>query len=131
MARFSILVVERDRGVRERVCANLEGRGCVVTPAATAAEGLEAIVLGRFDAVVSDLQRRSRGGLWLWHEATTLRPELRRRFVFCGSGPILDKHEILEHERFLITPVRADTLWRAVWHAVHGPQLQDQRSSLP
>ncbi|PYP38026.1 MAG: hypothetical protein DMD46_02940 [Gemmatimonadetes bacterium] len=126
---LSILLVEADRDTREDRCADLEERGCVVTPAATPAEGLEAIVLGRFDVVVSDLLRRSRGGLWLWREATALRPELRRRFVFCGSGPVFDRDEVLEQESFLITPVSPATLWRAVLLAVHGPQLQNHRSS--
>ena len=129
MLPLSILLVEANRDTREDRCADLAVRGCVVTPAATPAEGLEAIVLGRFDVVVSDLQRRSRGGLWLWREATALRPELRGRFVFCGSGPIFDKDEVLERESFLITPIPANDLWRAVLFAVHGPQLQDHSHS--
>jgi CheY-like chemotaxis protein len=76
---LGILIIEDHRAVRELLRRDLEARGRQVTATNNGVEGLQAIVLGRFDAVVSDVVMLPRGGLWLWREATTLRPELRGR----------------------------------------------------
>ncbi len=112
---LSILVVEDDRELRERLCGELRSRGCRVTAARHGVEGLEAIVLDRFDAVVSDVPMLPRGGLWFWREATTLRPELRGRFIFCSANPMPDTGDgPVRTERFVSTPLDSDVLWTEV-----------------
>jgi DNA-binding NtrC family response regulator len=112
---LGILVIEDDRGVRELLCRDLEARGCRVTATNDGAEGLQAIVLGRFDAVVSDVVMLPRGGLWLWRKATTLRPELRGRFIFCSADGALDSSDgPTRTERFLAKPLDVDTLWAEI-----------------
>ncbi len=114
-APLSVLVVEDDRELRETLCSYLERRGCVVAPATTAPEGLEAIVLGQFDVVVSDVQMLPRGGLWLWQEAMTLRPELQGHFVFCSNDPASDGLVgAILRERFVLKPFELLEAWRAV-----------------
>jgi CheY-like chemotaxis protein len=71
---LGILIIEDDRGMRELLRRHLEARGCRVTATNNGAEGLQAIVLDRFDAVVSDVVMLPRGGLWLWREARRSAP---------------------------------------------------------
>ncbi len=112
---LGILIIEDDRGVRELLRRELEARGCQVTATNNGAEGLQAIVLGRFDAVVSDVVMLPRGGLWLWREATTLRPELRGRFIFCSADGAPDSSDgPTRTERFLAKPLDVDTLWAEI-----------------
>jgi len=109
--------------VRDLLRRELEARGCHVTATNNGVEGLQAIVLGRFDAVVSDVVMLPRGGLWLWREATTLRPELRGRFIFRstkgapdpGAGPT-------RTERFLAKPLDLDTLWAEILALTTPPE---------
>jgi CheY-like chemotaxis protein len=120
---LGILVIEDDRGVRELLCRDLEARGCRVTATNNGAEGLQAIVLGRFDAVVSDVVMLPRGGLWLWREATTLRPELRGRFIFCSADGVPNSFEgPTATERFLSKPLDLDTLWAEILAVTTQPQ---------
>ncbi|HEX4575462.1 MAG TPA: response regulator [Gemmatimonadales bacterium] len=122
---LTILVVEDSRKLRDTIAAELRRHGCRVVSAAHGTEALEAVVLDRFDAIVTDVQMLPRGGLWLWREATTLRPELRGRFVFCsssgaqavGDGP-------WRSERFVPQPLRPDILWAEVV-AVTDQQARD------
>lgn len=109
---LSILVVEDNRELRETLRRDLLSRGCQVTAASNGVEGLEAIVLEGFDAVVTDMLMLPRGGLWLWQEATTLRPRLRGRFIFCSGDPLPDTFEgPIRTERFVSRPLDLDTLW--------------------
>jgi hypothetical protein len=85
---LAILVVEDNREARDRICTELRRRGCRVVVTTDGAAGLAAVVLERFDAIVTDVEMLPRGGLWLWREATTLRPELRGRFVFCSPDAL-------------------------------------------
>ena len=120
---LGILLIEDDRDVRELLRRDLEARGCRVTATNNGAEGLEAIVLGRFDAVVSDVVMLPRGGLWLWREATTLRPELRGRFIFCSADAVPASFDGLTRtERFLSKPLDLDALWAEIL-AVSKQQL--------
>lgn len=90
-----------------------------MTAAVDCVEGLEAIVLAGFDAVVSDAVMLPRGGMWLWREATALRPELRGRFLFCGADALLSSFDgPMRTERFLPRPFNADALWEEIVAAV-------------
>src|SRR2546425_1784488 len=87
---LSILVVADDPDLRETLARHLRSRGCRVATAADCLEGLKAILLSRFDAVVSSVVMLSDGGLWLWRGATTPRPELLGRVILCGASPLPD-----------------------------------------
>ncbi|HYK81549.1 MAG TPA: hypothetical protein VEU55_00270 [Gemmatimonadales bacterium] len=119
---LAILVVADDRALRDRLCADLQGRGCRVVGAADGATGLGAVVLERFDAIVTDVHMLPRSGLWLWREATTLRPELRGRFVFCSSDALVPLADgPWRSERVLQRPLGADGLWAEIL-AVTAPR---------
>ena len=110
---LSVLVVEDDRELRETLSLFLRDCGCYVTAAAGGVEGLQAVILDAFDVVVTDIELH--GGEWFWREATTLRPGLRGRFIFCTGehlSPGVDGPT--DSERFILKPIRAETLWQQV-----------------
>jgi len=111
LAALAVLVVEDDAILRRAVCRNLHRYGCRVTSAGDGAEGLEALRQARIDVIVSDVQMSPHGGLWLYREATALRPDLVGQFVFCSSEP-LPKIATgqLHAERFLLKPYAMSTL---------------------
>ena len=110
---LTVLVVDDDRELRESLCAFLRHRGCSVTAAAGGVEGLQAVILDTFDVVVTDTQLH--GSEWFWREATTVRPGLRGRFIFCtGEQLSLGVDGPTDSERFILKPIRSDTLWQEV-----------------
>ena len=63
--------------------------------------------------MVTDTQLH--GSEWFWREATTLRPGLRGRFIFCTGGQLSPGVDGPTHsERFILKPIRAETLWQEV-----------------
>lgn len=125
-ATLSILVVEDTDALRESLVKFLTRKGCQVAVATNGVEGLEALRHGRFDIVVTDVQMPQRGGLWLWHEAVALRPELRGRFLLCSSEPLPQAgNRASPDERFLLKPFEMNTLWREVEDIIRGrdPQI--------
>lgn len=113
-----VLVVDDYAAVRRILRRYLESRGCEVTTAARAVEGLDAIRRGSFDLVVTDVDMPGGSGLDLWREATSVRPELRGRFLFC-SGAAAPARLAATGERFLPKPFGPAELWAAM-HGVLG-----------
>src|SRR5256885_15579106 len=64
----SILVVDDNAALRETIARSLTRRGYQVTIAVDAVEGLERLQGAVFDVVITDLQGREGGGLWLWRQ---------------------------------------------------------------
>jgi len=121
---LAILLVEENRELRQQLERDLRSRGCRVTAVPDVVGGLEAIVLGGFDAVVSDAVMLPRGGVWLWREATALRPELRGRFFYCGADLLPDSFDgPVQTERFLSKPLDLNALWAEI------VAVADQRES--
>jgi CheY-like chemotaxis protein len=112
---LAILVVEDNREARDEIAAELRQRGCRVVVTGDGAAGLEAVVLERFDVVVTDVEMLPRGGLWLWREATTLRPELRGRFVFSSPQSLVASADgPWRAERWLGGRPGAEWLWAEI-----------------
>src|SRR5437764_12311680 len=65
----SVLVVDDNPALREAIARSLTRRGYHVTIAVDAVQGLERLQGAVFDVVITDLQGRERGGLWLWRKA--------------------------------------------------------------
>jgi CheY-like chemotaxis protein len=122
-AVLGIRVIEENRVVRDLLHREFEARGCHVTATNHGVEGLQAIVLGRFDAVVRDVVMLPRGGLWLWREATTLRPEPRGRFIFWSTNGAPDSAAASTRtERCLAKPLDLDTLWAEILALTTPPE---------
>ena len=112
--RLRILVVEDDDLVRTTLRLGLEQRGCDVVTAEDGVEGLDAVDLQPFDAVVTDVQMERRDGIWLWRHAVASRPELMGRFVFISGHPFPGPDHGSERELFLAKPFTMGQLWAAV-----------------
>jgi DNA-binding response OmpR family regulator len=123
---LTILVVEDHGPIREAVARSLIRRGCRVTTATNGVEGLEAVRAQPFDVVITDLNMPERGGLWLWREALTLRPELRGRFVLISSEARADEQGMglfLESEHFFVKPFSLKALQEQVEALAHRAGL--------
>ena len=79
--------VDDNPALRETIARSLTRRGYQVTIAVDATEGLERLQGAAFDVVITDLQGRERGGLWLWRHALDVRPELTGRFGSSARRP--------------------------------------------
>ena len=112
--RLRILVVDDEELVRTTLRLALEQQGCEVVTAEDGVEGLDAIDLQPFDAVVSDVQMQRRDGIWLWRQAIAVRPELLGRFVFISGHAFPAPDHGSEREFFLAKPFTMKQLWGAI-----------------
>ncbi|SRR6266496_2935311 len=119
-SKLRVLVVEDEEDVRTVIRGALEARGCDVVTAEDGVEGLEAIDVQPFDAVVADVQMPRRDGLWLWREAILVRPELAGRFVFISGYP-WGADGGVERERFLSKPFTMSQMWAEVAAVTRKP----------
>jgi len=122
-AFYSVLMVDDNAAIREALARSLTRRGCRVTTAASAVEGLQALKERSFDIVITDLNMPERSGLWLWRQAVVLRAALRGRFILIASDPLPDPASLalfMETERFVLKPLSLDTLWRQVEEVLAG-----------
>src|SRR2546430_11790651 len=119
----SILVVDDKPALREAIAHSLTRRGHRFTIAVDAVQGLERLQGAAFDVVITDLQGRERGGLWLWRHALDVRPELTGRFVLISSEARPEGHDmtlVIDKERFLVKPFSLDTLSTQVEEIIRG-----------
>jgi len=112
--RLRILMVEDEDHVRAVLRLALEQQGCDVVTAEDGVEGLDAIDLQPFDAVVSDVQMPRRDGIWLWRQAVAVRPELQGHFLFISGHAFPEKDHGSEKEFFLAKPFTMTQLWTMI-----------------
>lgn len=112
--RLRILVVDDEELVRATLRLALEQQGCEVVTAEDGVEGLDAIDLQPFDAVVTDVRMERRDGIWLWRQAVAVRPELVGRFVFISGHAFPAPDHGSEREFFLAKPFTMKQLWGAI-----------------
>ena len=112
--KLRVLVVEDEELVRATLRLALEQQGCEVLTAEDGVEGLDAVDLQPFDAVVTDVRLPRRDGLWLWRQATAARPELVGRFVFISGHAFPGPDHGSEREFFLAKPFTMKQLWGAI-----------------
>src|SRR5256885_9867935 len=119
----SVLVVDDNPALREAIARSLTRRGHRVTIAVDAVQGLERLQGTVFDVVITDLQGRERGGLWLWRDALDVRARLTGRFVAISSEGRPGAHDttlFIDKERFLVKPVSLGTLSTQVEESLRG-----------
>lgn len=112
--KLRILLVEDDALVRSTLRLALEQQGCQVVAAEDGVEGLDAIDLQPFDAVVTDVRLPRRDGIWLWRQAIASRPDLVGRFVFISGHDFPAPDHGSEREFFLAKPFTMKQLWGAI-----------------
>jgi CheY-like chemotaxis protein len=89
--RRRVLVVEDDPGSLEAVCELLVMMGHLPTKADDAYVAREALLAGRFDILLTDVELSGMSGLDLAHEALVLQPDIR--IIFCSGHPMHQKVE--------------------------------------
>jgi len=118
--KLRILVVDDEDLVRTTLRLALEQQGCEVVTAEDGVEGLDAVDQQPFDAVVTDVQMERRDGLWLWRQATAVRPELAGRFVFISGYDYPPPDHGSEREVFLSKPFTMTQLWATLQLITQG-----------
>lgn len=107
---MSVLIVDRNPGLREAIARFLEKRGCWVTLATSAGSAHEAVRRQLFDVVVSDT-------FGLYEGALRLRPELRGRFIMISAEPRPAPETMklfVDSEQLLLKPLSLAELWRCM-----------------
>jgi DNA-binding NtrC family response regulator len=120
---YSVLMVDDNAAMREALARSLTRRGCRVTTAVSAVEGLQALKERSFDVVITDLNMPERSGLWFWRQAIVSRAALRGRFILIASEPLPDPASLalfMQTERFVLKPLSLDTLWHQVEEILAG-----------
>lgn len=112
--KLRILVVDDEELVRAALRLALEQQGYEVVTAEDGVEGLDAVDLQPFDAIVTDVQLPRRSGIWLWQQAVACRPELVGRFVFISGHPFPAPDHGSEREFFLAKPFTMSQLGAAL-----------------
>ena len=113
----TVLLVEDDDGVRHMLTLALEEEGFVVTPVASAEQGLAALRQYEFDAVLTDYALPGGDGAWMLREAVrTGRLAHTPAFIVTGH------HDVLLPGEFAVIPkpLDLDGLLRDVRRVVEG-----------
>src|SRR2546429_9612278 len=90
----AILVVDDNPALRETIARSLTRRGYQVPIAVDAVEGLDRLQGAAFDVVITDLQGRERGGLWLGGATPGVRPALTGRVGALSFEGRPEAHEV-------------------------------------
>jgi PAS domain S-box-containing protein len=116
--RLRILVVEDEPVVRKVITAQLIAEGHTVDSAVNGVEGLEKLLSGWFDVIITDRAMPEMGGDQLAKAAARLAPE-KPIIMLTGFGDLMDaKGEKPEGVSVLVSkPITGDALQRAIAEA--------------
>jgi len=129
--RFTILVVDDEKNIREGLAEALGLDGYRVRTAADGAEGLKAVEEGDVDLVITDLRMPSLSGGELLERISGRYPGLPV-IVLTGHGTIEDAVEAMRHGAFdfLTKPVNLDHLSLLVKRALDSSELARKNKEL-
>ena len=124
----SVLLVDDDDGVRQMLTLALEAEGFVVTPVASAEEGLTALRQDEFDAVLTDYALPGGDGAWMLREAART-----GRLMDTPAFIVTGHHDVVVSEGFAVfpKPLDLDDLLREVRRAVDNTVATDGRRRPP
>jgi PAS domain S-box-containing protein len=116
--RLRILLLEDEPVVRKVIIAQLMAEGHTVDSAVNGVEGLEKLMSGWFDVIITDRAMPEMGGDQFAAAAARLAPE-KPIIMLTGFGDLMDaRGEKPEGVRLLVSkPVTGDTLQRAIAEA--------------
>jgi DNA-binding NtrC family response regulator len=122
--RFTILVVDDEKNIREGLAESLGLDGYAVRTAADGAEGLRAVENGDIDLVITDLRMPALSGGELLASVSGRYPGIPV-IVLTGHGTIEDAVEAMRHGAFdfLTKPVNLDHLTLLVRRALESREL--------
>ena len=129
--KFTILVIDDEKDIRDGLAADFEMDGYSVKTAATGQEGLDFISKGDIDLVITDLRMPGISGEEVLRRVTTETPGIPV-IVLTGHGSIDAAVEAMHDGAydFLTKPLNLDQLGMIVKRALEGRELKLQHETL-
>src|SRR5574344_2950585 len=129
--KFTILIIDDEKNIREGLAADFEMDGYNVKIAADGKEGLAFIEKGDIDLVITDLRMPGISGEELLRKVTTETPGIPV-IVLTGHGSIDAAVEAMHDGAydFLTKPLNLDQLGMIVKRALEGRELKLQHETL-
>ncbi len=129
--KFTILVIDDEKDIRDGLAADFEMDGYNVKTAATGQEGLDFISKGDIDLVITDLRMPGISGEEVLRKVTTETPGIPV-IVLTGHGSIDAAVEAMHDGAydFLTKPLNLDQLGMIVKRALEGRELKLQHETL-
>ena len=129
--KFTLLVIDDEKNIREGLAAALELEGYSVKTAATGKEGLSLIAKGDIDLVITDLKMPGVSGEEVLQKVATETPGIPV-IILTGHGSIDAAVDAMRHGAwdFLTKPLNLDQLCLIVKRALEGRQLKLEHQQL-
>lgn len=129
--KFTLLIIDDEKNIREGLAANFELEGYNVKTAADGAEGLEYIRKGDIDLVITDLRMPGITGEEVLKTVTAECPGIPV-IILTGHGSIDSAVDAMRHGayNFLTKPLNLDQLGLIVKRALENRELSIQHSQL-
>ncbi|MCQ2247415.1 MAG: sigma-54 dependent transcriptional regulator [Treponema sp.] len=128
--KFTLLVIDDEKNIREGLAANFELEGYAVKTAASGEEGLDLISKGDIDLVITDLRMPGITGEEVLKHVATTTPGIPV-IVLTGHGSIDSAVDAMRHGAydFLTKPLNLDQLGLIVKRALetHEMKLEHQQ----
>src|SRR5574344_1860534 len=129
--KFTLLIIDDEKNIREGLAANFEMDGYNVKTAADGAEGLSLIEKGDIDLGITDLRMPGISGEDVLKKVTTETPGIPV-IILTGHGSIDSAVDAMRHGAydFLTKPLNLDQLGLIVKRALESRELSLQHQQL-
>ena len=123
--KFTILIIDDEKNIREGLAANFELEDYNVKTAASGKEGLELISKGDIDLVITDLRMPGISGEEVLNHVVTETPGIPV-IILTGHGSIDSAVDAMRHGAydFLTKPLNLDQLDMIVKRALESRQIK-------
>jgi DNA-binding NtrC family response regulator len=131
MNRYTVLLVDDEKVIREGCRRAFAASGFRVVTATNGREALEAMTRERIDAILCDLKMPVMGAMGVLEQVTERYPEVPL-IIITGQGTIANALECMRHGAydFVTKPFRVDDLVVVVQRAIAKlPPLQRYQST--
>lgn len=129
--KFTILIIDDEKNIREGLAANFELEDYNVKTAASGKEGLELISKGDIDLVITDLRMPGISGEEVLNHVVTETPGIPV-IILTGHGSIDSAVDAMRHGAydFLTKPLNLDQLGMIVKRALESRQIKIEHQEL-
>ncbi|HAK68270.1 MAG TPA: transcriptional regulator [Treponema sp.] len=129
--KFTLLIIDDEKNIREGLAANFELEGYDVKTAATGEEGLALIEKGDIDLVITDLRMPGISGEKVLAKVTAETPGIPV-IILTGHGSIDSAVDAMRHGAydFLTKPLNLDQLTMIVKRALESREMSLQHQQL-
>lgn len=129
--KFTILIIDDEKNIREGLAANFEMEGYNVRTASNGADGLKLIAKGDIDLVITDLRMPGISGEEVLSKVTSETPGVPV-IILTGHGSIDSAVDAMRHGAydFLTKPLNLDQLGMIVQRALSSREMSLQHQQL-